>query len=194
MSIRIMPGESVAVVGASGSGKSTILKLVTRLYDATGGRVKVNCLAGSTGTPASAVVGCPFAGAHRPWSARSTLVPTPKPQPRPSTETHTTHTEIGSTRHRLTCHSFYPHTHDAMFIHRVWHGHNVQMGDTFPLCIYLYQPACHRRLLVHLSSHAVVVHATSQHVHACKLLLINTNLWCLPATSKSTLLSCCSDV
>lgn len=42
VSIHIKPGESVAVVGASGSGKSTILKLVTRLYDATGGAVKVN--------------------------------------------------------------------------------------------------------------------------------------------------------
>jgi ATP-binding cassette subfamily B protein len=42
VSIHIKPGESVAVVGASGSGKSTILKLVTRLYDAVGGAVKVN--------------------------------------------------------------------------------------------------------------------------------------------------------
>lgn len=42
VSIHIKPGESVAVVGASGSGKSTILKLATRLYDAVGGAVKVN--------------------------------------------------------------------------------------------------------------------------------------------------------
>jgi ABC-type multidrug transport system fused ATPase/permease subunit len=42
VSIHIKPGESVAVVGASGSGKSTILKLATRLYDAASGSVKVN--------------------------------------------------------------------------------------------------------------------------------------------------------
>jgi ABC-type multidrug transport system fused ATPase/permease subunit len=42
VSIHIKPGESVAVVGASGSGKSTILKLTTRLYDASSGVVKVN--------------------------------------------------------------------------------------------------------------------------------------------------------
>ncbi|WP_127360440.1 ABC transporter ATP-binding protein [Actinacidiphila soli] len=40
-SLRIEPGETVAVVGASGSGKSTVSLLLPRFYDATGGAVKV---------------------------------------------------------------------------------------------------------------------------------------------------------
>ncbi|MDX6346798.1 MAG: ATP-binding cassette, subfamily bacterial, partial [Streptomyces sp.] len=40
-SMRIEPGETVAVVGASGSGKSTVSLLLPRFYDATGGAVKV---------------------------------------------------------------------------------------------------------------------------------------------------------
>jgi ABC-type multidrug transport system fused ATPase/permease subunit len=35
-------GERVAVVGASGCGKSSLLKLLPRLYDAEGGRVEIN--------------------------------------------------------------------------------------------------------------------------------------------------------
>jgi ATP-binding cassette subfamily B protein len=38
----IEPGETVAVVGATGSGKSTIAALVPRLYDVTGGRVTLD--------------------------------------------------------------------------------------------------------------------------------------------------------
>ena len=37
----ILPGQSVALVGASGSGKSTVLALVQRLYDITGGQLLV---------------------------------------------------------------------------------------------------------------------------------------------------------
>jgi ABC-type multidrug transport system fused ATPase/permease subunit len=38
----IPPGETVALVGATGAGKSTMAKLVARFYDPTGGRVLVD--------------------------------------------------------------------------------------------------------------------------------------------------------
>jgi ATP-binding cassette subfamily B protein len=41
VSFRIEPGQLVALVGHSGAGKSTIAGLVSRLYDATGGSVRV---------------------------------------------------------------------------------------------------------------------------------------------------------
>ncbi len=40
-SLRVAAGETVAVVGASGSGKSTVSLLVPRFYDVTGGVVRV---------------------------------------------------------------------------------------------------------------------------------------------------------
>jgi len=39
ISFKVAPGERVALVGATGAGKSTVLKLLTRLYDVTGGRI-----------------------------------------------------------------------------------------------------------------------------------------------------------
>lgn len=42
VSLTIEPGETVAIVGASGSGKSTMAALVPRLYDVTGGAVRVD--------------------------------------------------------------------------------------------------------------------------------------------------------
>ncbi len=41
-SIQIHPGEKVALVGASGSGKSTFVKLVQRLYDIQGGAIRID--------------------------------------------------------------------------------------------------------------------------------------------------------
>jgi ATP-binding cassette subfamily B protein len=38
----VRPGETMALVGATGSGKTTLTALVPRLYDVTGGRVLVN--------------------------------------------------------------------------------------------------------------------------------------------------------
>jgi ATP-binding cassette subfamily B protein len=42
VSLRIAAGSTVAIVGASGSGKSTMVTLVPRLYDATNGAVLVD--------------------------------------------------------------------------------------------------------------------------------------------------------
>src|SRR5581483_12254709 len=42
ISLGIEPGETVALVGQTGAGKSTLVKLVARYYDATGGQVLVD--------------------------------------------------------------------------------------------------------------------------------------------------------
>ena len=41
-SLRIAPGERVALVGPTGSGKSTFVKLIQRLYDVQGGRILID--------------------------------------------------------------------------------------------------------------------------------------------------------
>ena len=41
LSLRVQPGETVAVIGTSGSGKSTISLLLPRFYDVTGGAVRI---------------------------------------------------------------------------------------------------------------------------------------------------------
>ncbi|MFE2750767.1 ABC transporter ATP-binding protein [Actinosynnema sp. NPDC059335] len=42
VSLRVAPGETVAFVGATGAGKSTLVKLVARFYDVTAGAVLVD--------------------------------------------------------------------------------------------------------------------------------------------------------
>jgi ATP-binding cassette subfamily B multidrug efflux pump len=42
VSFRIAPGESVAIIGRTGSGKSTIADLLMRMYDASEGRILVD--------------------------------------------------------------------------------------------------------------------------------------------------------
>ena len=42
VSLRVAPGETVALVGATGAGKSTLVKLLARFYDAGSGAVLVD--------------------------------------------------------------------------------------------------------------------------------------------------------
>jgi ATP-binding cassette subfamily B protein len=42
VSLRVAPGERVALVGPTGSGKTTMLKLLTRLYDVRSGSIRVD--------------------------------------------------------------------------------------------------------------------------------------------------------
>jgi ATP-binding cassette subfamily B protein len=39
LNLRISPGERLALIGENGQGKTTIVKLITRLYDPTAGRI-----------------------------------------------------------------------------------------------------------------------------------------------------------
>ena len=42
VSIKIEPGEKVAIVGPTGSGKSTIIKLILRFYDLNNGKIIID--------------------------------------------------------------------------------------------------------------------------------------------------------
>jgi ATP-binding cassette, subfamily B, multidrug efflux pump len=42
ITFRAEPGETVAIVGSTGAGKTTLISLIPRLFDATGGSVRVN--------------------------------------------------------------------------------------------------------------------------------------------------------
>jgi ATP-binding cassette, subfamily B, multidrug efflux pump len=42
ISFKVHPGESIAIVGPTGSGKTTIVSLISRFYDTTSGQVKID--------------------------------------------------------------------------------------------------------------------------------------------------------
>ena len=52
-SLRVSPGETVAVVGPSGAGKSTLFQLIQRFYDPSSGVVRIDGVALPTADPAA---------------------------------------------------------------------------------------------------------------------------------------------
>lgn len=42
VNIRVSPGESIALVGATGSGKTTIVSLISRFYDINSGKIEID--------------------------------------------------------------------------------------------------------------------------------------------------------
>ena len=44
LNLAVMPGEVLGIVGITGSGKTSLISLLTGLYDCTGGEVRVNCV------------------------------------------------------------------------------------------------------------------------------------------------------
>ena len=42
VTLTVPPGQTVALVGATGAGKSTFAKLVARFYDPTGGKIRLD--------------------------------------------------------------------------------------------------------------------------------------------------------
>lgn len=42
ISFRVMPGETVGIIGGTGSGKSTLVNLIPRFYDVTQGKVQID--------------------------------------------------------------------------------------------------------------------------------------------------------
>jgi len=51
----VRPGQTVAIVGQTGAGKTSLVRLVSRIYDVTGGRYEESNFAstGSGSTPPS---------------------------------------------------------------------------------------------------------------------------------------------
>ena len=64
VSLAIAPGETVALVGQTGAGKSTLVKLIARFYDVTRGQVLIDGTMCATST-------WPATASSWAWSRRS---------------------------------------------------------------------------------------------------------------------------
>ncbi len=53
LTLEALPGQTIALVGATGAGKSTVLNLLTRFYEPTGGQILID--------------GAPLAGLSKEW-------------------------------------------------------------------------------------------------------------------------------
>ena len=42
ISFRVQPGQTVGILGSTGSGKSTLVQLIPRLYDVTEGEIRID--------------------------------------------------------------------------------------------------------------------------------------------------------
>jgi ATP-binding cassette subfamily B protein len=59
VNLTVEPGETVALVGATGSGKSVLAALLSRLYDVTEGEIRIDCpLCGAPWPPRSRIRRC----------------------------------------------------------------------------------------------------------------------------------------
>ena len=65
VSFRIAPGETLGIAGATGAGKSTLIKLLLRFYDVTGGAVRLD------GHDVRELAPGRPAAQHRPGAART---------------------------------------------------------------------------------------------------------------------------
>ena len=84
--LRVAPGESVALVGATGSGKTTVARLIPRFYDVEDGR-RPPSTASTSATCACASCGARSASCSRTRSCSATRSPPTSPSPTPTPRT-----------------------------------------------------------------------------------------------------------
>ncbi len=102
--LRIRPGETVALVGETGAGKSTVIKLVARFYDPTSGHVKADGVPVERVRPGRRSINSSASSRRRRSCSRgrsattsrtgATRRPTPRSKPRPVTSAPTTSSPV----------------------------------------------------------------------------------------------------